>query len=67
MANIAFLDTGFAIKPNPINTTPSGSTFSQANSGNEILLKGVTVDVDISSNTDNTNVPAQTNSSSVFF
>lgn len=63
MANIALIDSGFAVKPSPINTTPSGSQFTRVNSGNEIVLKGVEVACDISCNVDNTNVPAQTDSS----
>ncbi len=66
-ANIAILDTGFAIKPSPINTTPSGSRFSRANSGDEMLLKGVTVSANISSNQDDTNIPSKTNSSTGFY
>lgn len=66
MANISFLDTGYAVKPNPINTTPSGSQFARANSGNEMLLKGVQVNCDISSNVDNANVPSQTDSSGYY-
>lgn len=66
MSNIAILDTGYAVKPNPINTTPSGSQFARANSGNEILLKGVEVACDISSNVDNTNVPAQTDTNGLY-
>ena len=62
MANIAFKDTGFAVKPNPINTTPSGSEFTKVNSGNEIVLKGVSVNCEISANVDTSNIPASTNS-----
>ncbi len=67
MANIALLDTGYAVKPSPIDTTPSGSQFDMANSGNQMLLKGVTVSVNISSNQDDTNIPSKTNSSSGFY
>ncbi len=65
IANIALIDTGFAIKPSPINTTPSGSQFARANgidSGNEMLLKGITVSANISSNNDDTNIPSKTDS-----
>ena len=66
MANIAFKDTGYAVKPSPINTTPEGSTFDQVNSGNEIVLQGVSVNCTIGSNPDNTNVPALTGSNGFF-
>lgn len=38
-----------------------------AKSGNEILLKGVNVTVDINANHDDTNIPAKTNNSTGFF
>lgn len=67
MANISLRDTGFAVKPNPINTTPSGTAFSKVNSGNEIVLKAVDVSCEISANVDNSNVPGQTNSTTGFY
>lgn len=62
MANIAFIDSGYAVKPSPINTTPSGTQFARANSGDEMLLKGAEVNCDIGSNLDTTNVPGKTDS-----
>jgi len=62
-ANVSFKDTGFAVKPSPINTTPSGTAFTKVNSGNELVLKGVDVSCDISANIDDSIVPSQTDSS----
>lgn len=67
MANYGIIDTGFAVKPSPINTTPSGTAFPKANSGNEILLKGAELGFDCGSNTDDSVVPGQTNSTSGFY
>jgi hypothetical protein len=62
MANYGIIDTGLAVKPNPINSTPAGSTFNRAYSGNEIVLRSAELSLDVGSNVDNTNVPAKTSS-----